>query len=233
MTERGRAKVTRARDMLSIGPSALFWDADGLTIRVDERGAPVPKRVRGTIRLNRATVNTRTFTLEDQGGHRWRPIVPSARVEVDLDAPDLRWRGHGYFDMNIGDEPLERGFSRWTWSRAATPNGATILYDAERRRSGPLSLGLLFDGSGGCDSFAPPLKTVLPSTRWRVARETRSDDGAASVTREFEDTPFYSRSLLNTKLHGQEVACIHESLSLDRFDHPLVKLMLPFRMPRW
>jgi len=154
-------------------------------------------------------------------------------IGVSLDVPDLRWRGDGYFDMNIGDEPLERGFSRWTWSRAATPDGATILYDAERRRAGALSLGMRFDSSGDCASFSPPPKIVLPSTRWRVARETRSDDGDAILTRSLEDTPFYARSLLRTSLGGQKLDCIHESLSLDRFDHPLVKLMLPFRMPRW
>jgi carotenoid 1,2-hydratase len=63
-------------------------------------------------------------------------------------------------------------------------------------------------------------------------RETRSDDGAAVIARTFEDTPFYARSLARTSLAGESLACIHESLSLDRFANPLVKLMLPFRMPR-
>ena len=79
----------------------------------------------------------------------------------------------------------------------------------------------------------PPLAAALPATRfWRVPRETRSDDGRAEVVRTFEDTPFYSRSLLSARLAGEAVRPVHESLSLDRFRNPLVRLMLPFRMPR-
>jgi carotenoid 1,2-hydratase len=178
-------------------------------------------------------INPRAFALEDAGGHLWRPIAPRARVEVALDAPDLSWNGVGYFDMNAGDEPLEAAFSRWTWSRAARPDGATILYEAERRRAEPLALALRFDASGACESFTPPPEAPLPSTRWRVSRRTRSDDGSARIARDFEDTPFYSRSLIETRLGGEPLSCVHESLSLDRFAHPLVKLMLPFRMPRW
>ncbi len=40
------------------------------------------------------------------------------------------------FDSNFGDEPLEAGFRRWTWSRARTRGGAAILYDAERSARG-------------------------------------------------------------------------------------------------
>ena len=50
--------------------------------------------------------------------------------------------------------------------------------------------------------------------------------------RSFEDAPFYSRSLVAAKFQGETVNWINESLSLDRFANPLVRLMLPFRMPR-
>jgi carotenoid 1,2-hydratase len=33
-------------------------------------------------------------------------------------------------------------------------------------------------------------------------------------------------------LDGQSFDAVHESLSLDRFVHPVMQLMLPFRMPR-
>ena len=65
-----------------------------------------------------------------------------------------------------------------------------------------------------------------------MPRETRSDDGRAEVARTFEDTPFYARSYLRSTLRGERVRPVHESLSLARFQHPLVRLMLPFRMPR-
>ena len=48
----------------------------------------------------------------------------------------------------------------------------------------------------------------------------------------YEDTPFYARSLLASTLGGEPVRAMHESLSLDRFRNPMVRLMLPFRIPR-
>ena len=232
MTERGRGRLSRSRDHLAIGPSALRWSDDALTIHVDEVAAPIPRRVRGVIRVEPVGLNTRAFELEAQGRHVWRPIAPLARVSIDLDAPELRWRGSGYFDTNAGDEPLEAGFPFWTWSRARLPDGAAILYDAERRRAAPLSLALRFSHSGDLvETEAPPV-APLPPTVWRLARRTRSDDGAARVISDFEDAPFYSRSLVASVFQGERAHWIHESLSLDRFANPIVKAMLPFRMPR-
>jgi carotenoid 1,2-hydratase len=234
MTERKRAALSQEPTRLGIGPSALHWDGSALTIEIDEVASPIPSRLRGTLRLEPTAINSRAFTLEEQGRHMWRPIAPHARVSLDLDAPDLRWRGDGYFDTNCGDEPLEDGFSYWTWARTGKKDGAaTILYDAERRRDAPLSLALRFDRSGACETFAPPPMTALPRTGWRVARRMRSDDAQASILQNFEDTPFYSRSLVSASLQGETVQAMHESLSLDRFANPLVRLMLPFRMPRW
>ena len=233
MTERGRGAVARDAANLSIGPSSLSWDGDALTIRVDEISAPLPRRIRGIVRVIPMGINPRVFALEEKGAHVWRPIAPRSRVEVDLSVPDLKWRGDGYLDMNAGDEPLEGGFHRWTWSRAAPLGVVEDCRAVCERRAGPLSLALRFDNSGRVEEIAPPPRAALPKTMWRVERETRSDNGAAHITRGFEDTPFYSRSLVATTLLGREVACMHESLSLDRFARNSVRLMLPFRMPRW
>jgi carotenoid 1,2-hydratase len=232
MTERGRNAVFRGRRELGIGSSALSWDGSGLTIDIDEVAVPVPHRIRGAIRVEPTGLNRESFSLDATGRHLWRPIAPSARVSVELVAPDLRWNGEGYFDMNAGCEPLEAGFADWTWSRAALPRGSAILYDAERRQGERLSLALRFDKSGRLERLAAPPIAPLPTTGWRLARRTRSDDGAATVTRSFEDTPFYARACVSTKLFGENVTAMHESLSLVRFANPLVRLMLPFRMPR-
>lgn len=53
-----------------------------------------------------------------------------------------------------------------------------------------------------------------------------------SVSRRLEDSPFYTREILDTHLYGERGPAVHESLDLDRFASPIVKLMLPFRMPR-
>jgi carotenoid 1,2-hydratase len=232
MTERGRKSTMRNRDELAIGKSAMSWDGVALTISVDEVTVPFPSRILGAIRLEPTGLNTKSFVLDAAGRHIWRPIAPSARVSVNLKAPALRWRGEGYFDTNTGSEPLETAFANWTWSRAALSRGASILYEAERRDAERLSLALRFDKSGRFEALDPPPVAKLPLTRWRMARQTRADDGAALVARSFEDTPFYARSLVHARLFGESVASVHETLSLDRLANPFVRLMLPFRMPR-
>ncbi len=232
MTERGCNSLKRTRNVIAIGPSSLEWRDEALIIRVNEISAPLPKRIRGEIRVEPFALNRQEFTLEEQGRHVWRPLAPMARVSLDLDAPDLRWNGHAYLDTNAGDEPLEKGFSFWTWSRARLDDGAAILYDAERRREAPISLAMRFNAAGEIDMLEPPPLAPLPPTKWRVARRTRADNGAAQALLSFEDTPFYSRSLVAGKLQGERVDWINESLSLDRFANPIVRAMLPFRMPR-
>ncbi len=232
MTERGRAAVWRETDTLAIGPSALRWDGAALNVAIDEVCVPFPSKIRGNVRIEPTGLNTHIFPLDANGRHIWRPIAPTARVIVDLDAPDLAWRGEGYFDMNAGAEPLEDGFTSWTWSRGGVSRGAAILYDTIGRDGEKRSLAMRFDRTGRSEPMPPPVLTALPGTRWRVARETRSDDGFASVTRCFEDTPFYARSLISAALFGERVVSVHESLSLKRFASPVVRLMLPFRMPR-
>ena len=149
-----------------------------------------------------------------------------------MQRPALSWRGSCYVDSNYGAAPLEHAFHSWTWSRAHTRAGAAVLYEALRRDGERTSLALAFDRSG-CTPFEPPPPAALPATRWRLSRATRADVGSSpAILSEFEDTPFYSRSLLRTRLLGEEVDALHESLSLDRFRAPWVQMMLPFRMPR-
>ena len=231
LTERGHGRLERGATWLRIGPSALEWDGDGLTIRIDEVTAPIPTRLRGTVRVRPSAIETTVHGLDALGRHRWAPIAPSARVEVALDAPALRWSGPGYLDSNEGDRPLEEDFVRWDWSRAHGPDATTVLYDATRRDGTRSCLALRYRGTGGLEFLPPPPELLLPTTKWRVSRTTRADY-PAFVLRTLEDTPFYARSVLSTR--DGETACtsVHESLSLDRFRAPWVQAMLPFRMPR-
>jgi carotenoid 1,2-hydratase len=175
------------------------------------------------------------YALDANARHRWTPLAPHARVEVDLQQPGLRWSGTGYFDSNSGDEPLERGFARWTWSRADLGDGeAAVLYDMERRDGSRDSLALRFDARGDVTPFdAPPEARLATAPIWRIPRFTRSEPrGAPRVVSTFLDTPFYARSLIESQLLGKRVHSVHESLDLDRFSAPIVQCMLPFRMPR-
>ncbi len=47
MTERGKPAVHRERAAFAIGPSAMVWRGDALTIEIHEIAAPWPRRVRG------------------------------------------------------------------------------------------------------------------------------------------------------------------------------------------
>lgn len=232
MTERGSRRLQQQRDSLAIGPSALRWQGDALVIDVDEVTAPWPQRLRGRITLHPQARTGLDIALAAEGGHRWTPLAPRARVEVQLEQPGLHWRGTGYLDANRGDEPLERRFAAWTWSRAALADGRTALtYDVQPLRGEPLGLALQIAPDGSALPFEAPPVAELPRARWGVCRPVRGPDARLLDT--LEDGPFYARSLVHTTLLGERVTAVHESLSLRRFSQRWVQALLPFRMPRW
>nr|WP_206212259.1 carotenoid 1,2-hydratase [Wenzhouxiangella sp. XN79A] len=232
MTERGRNEVRRDHDSLRVGPSGLHWSGDSLVIELSEWTAPLPRRVRGRIRLRPRVSHGRALDLDPAGRHRWTPVWPEARVEVDLQHPDLRWSGSGYLDHNSGREPLERCFDSWYWLRTETRRGPVVLYDTRYRDGGTSSLALHFDHEGRLHHLPSPTFVRLPKSRWRIDRPTRSEDGQSRIEAVWEDTPFYARSLVNCRLLGEPVTAVHESLALRRFSNYWVQQMLPFRMPR-
>jgi carotenoid 1,2-hydratase len=233
MTERARNAVDRTSETLVIGPSSFGWRDGALVIDLDEIGAPLPRRVRGTIRVTPLAFPARAFSLDAPGRHVWQPIAPKARIDVALDRPGLSWSGQAYLDSNYGAEPLSAGFKEWSWSRAHLSQDAVVLYDALRRDGTLASLALRFDTNGTVIPLDPPPSVSLPKTGWRLARITRADAGHQILVRKtLEDTPFYARALLDTQLYGERAEAFHESLSLDRFRSNIVKAMLPFRMPR-
>jgi carotenoid 1,2-hydratase len=233
MTERGCAALHRTATSLAIGPSALSWEGDALTISIDEFTVPIPSRVRGKVRIHPSAITSVVRSLDGDGHHRWWPIAPVARIEASFDQPDLAWCGSGYLDSNFGDQPLETAFAHWDWSRACLKNRTAVLYDVTRRDGTRLSLAIQCDDAGNAVDFLAPSKTRLPSTAWRVSRETRADRGHTVVVMEtLEDAPFYARSIIDTHVLGERSKAMHESLSLDRFRRPWVRMLLPFRMPR-
>jgi carotenoid 1,2-hydratase len=231
MTERGAVAVSRAPDRLRIGPSSLAWENGDLVIAIDEVSAPLPRRVRGSIRLTPRALPGTEFALDAARRHCWQPVAPKAAITVTLDRPELSWTGTAYMDSNHGAEPLADGFRHWTWSRAHLPGKTIILYDVHRRDGGGATAALGIADDGAITALPRLPVATLPLSLWRLPRATRADSAAVRCAT-VEDTPFYARSLVGSSLYGETARAMHETLSLDRFRSPIVRAMLPFRMPR-
>ncbi len=240
MTERGEADTRQECDCLQIGPSAMRWDNDKLIIDIEERdirlGIPWRRRVKGQIVLTPEMLNTRGFKLDPAGRHCWQAIAPRAHIEVKMDAPDVQWTGSAYLDSNCGSEPIEDGFQSWHWSRAHLGHGrdaqVAVIYEGKRRDGTHFGSALRFGADGVPREEELPLVAPLPRTWWAMKRQTRADKGLASVVKTWEDSPFYARSTVASRLFGESVVAVQESISLDRLVNPVVQFMLPYKMPR-
>jgi len=257
MTERPASEVARGDNQFHIGPSKLALFGDTLTIDIDEYTAPIPRRIQGRVQVHLPVLARKSYLLTPDGGHRWTPYAPHCAVDVNLKQPDLKWAGHGYLDSNRGDEALEDGIKTWTWSRyhGSRPGAAsgqhtagqmpdtpaaevaTILYDVVPRRvsNPPLRFGLTVMPDGDMTSFDLPHTQRLPTSLWRMRRDVPLSDRSetARIVHTAEDSPFYTRSLM-TLANGDQNTLIgmHESLNMDRFRSPLMKAVMPVRMPR-
>jgi carotenoid 1,2-hydratase len=235
MTERSRASVRRSAHELSVGPSRATWDGDSLLIEVDEVSVPIPRRVRGRVRVRPESLCRFVAPLDDGGRHRWGPIAPCSRIEVEFDHPGLKWQGHAYLDCNEGDEPIDRPFTEWDWSRGLLADGSTaVIYDVRQKRGPDRIIAQRFWPDGRSEAFEPPPRQALPRTAWRIDRTMRSDPAVpARVVQTFEDTPFYVRSVLESGLFGERITSVHETLNVPRLVSAPVRWMLPWRMPRF
>ena len=233
-TERDRSALTQEQKRLGIGPSRVTWTGEALEIDIREVSVPVPRPVRGKVRLIPDGLTDSKIELDPEGRQRWWPIAPCARIEVALERPSLSWSGIGYLDSNEGERPLEDSFSFWNWSRASLSGGRTaILYEATHRNGVTEPLGFLCRPGGSVERFEPPAPQQLSRTFWRMQRPTRVDaGGSARVVETLEDAPFYSRSVIETELLGERAHGVHESLCLDRFSQNWVRMLIPWRNPR-
>lgn len=234
MTERGARHAAHSETRFQLGPSMLAWQDDGsLLIHLDERGAPVPLPVRGTIRVRPRAWPATMFDLTGDGRHVWQPIAPLARAEVCLDNPNLAWGGSAYLDSNRGSEPLEDGFSHWNWSRFDVGGETIVSYGMTPRRSEARQLDLRFGADSEVSPLSIPSGQPMDRTMWGVNQSLPCDPGFRPRTvARFEDVPFYSRNHVSTRLHGTVVDGVHETFDGDRLRRGWVKALLPFRMPR-
>ncbi|MEE4185895.1 MAG: hypothetical protein V2J12_09030 [Gammaproteobacteria bacterium] len=233
-TERGRDSLHRSSDALVVGPSSLSWDGTALTIELNELSWPRMGRLRGRLKVYPSAITSRSVLLDTTSWHRWWPIAPKARIEVEFDNPATRWSGDAYVDHNAGQGPLEKSFSSWNWSRAHLRDETAIFYDLERRDQEPLSVALSATSDGELRELdTPPPCAELPATLWRLNRMTRADaETQPEVLRVMEDGPFYARSLLRTRLKGEAATVMQETLSLKRLAQVWIRYLVLYRNPR-
>jgi carotenoid 1,2-hydratase len=230
MTERGRGSLNRSADHFTVGSSSLSWQNGALVIDIDEVCVPIPRRLRGRVRLSADLLYDAPQALDALGRHNWRVVAPNSRIVAEFDAPHISWSGPSYHDMNWGDEPLERCFTGWSWSRVSDGAATLVHYDAERRDGTTKNAALRF-ADGLIEKADAPSLHALPKGIWRMPRDVRSGSAPRLIST-LEDTPFYTRNHVAVTIGGRECDGVHESLSLRRFDTRVVQAMLPFRMPR-
>jgi carotenoid 1,2-hydratase len=234
MTERGKRHIQRKADAYVIGPSALHWDGNALIIDIHEVAVPLPRPVHGRVRVIPQGLSNFVTSLDALGKHRWGPIAPCARIEVEMQAPAVRWKGHAYLDSNEGDEPIDQPFTEWDWSRSTLADGScAVVYDVQPKQGERRVIAQRFSSSGQSSAFDAPQRVALPRSTWWIKRGIRTEQtGTASLLHSMEDTPFYARALVQTALCGERVTAVHETLNLPRLTSLPVQLMLPWRMPR-
>lgn len=242
MTERGNSSLRRDACGLRIGPSSLSMRGDRLLIDFAETALPWPgqrlrpKAVSGRVELIPDSCADRLFDLDPAGRHFWSPRMPRATVSIACDAlPGGGWRGRAYHDLNYGDRPLEQDFIGWDWARGSeVADGDTvILYDAHLRQGTRRRLALRYNGQPEPLALDMPDRQDLPRGFWGVRAGIACDNATRPRLRDrLEDSPFYTRSRVETVLGGQRFDMMQETMDCRRLSHPLVRLMLPFRMPR-
>lgn len=234
-TEHGGTDVRRYRTALVIGQSSMEWENDILTVRFEEKTTPLPGRISGVVRIHPQTLGEdKPFVLDSHGRHRWGPIAPIARAEVEIQRPgNVRWKGLAYVDTNAGSEPLEDGFTSWNWCRTTTKDRMIVTYDAFRRDQSRQIIQHAFYANGQTAPIENLVERSLDKTRWGLSRSMRVDPHTqGQLIRTLEDTPFYSRSEVKGSYLGEYSTGVHESLSLDRWKSRIVQFMLPYRMRR-
>jgi carotenoid 1,2-hydratase len=233
LTERPAASVHREPTALSIGGSSMRWTPSGaLEVLVSERSAPWGQKIAGSILFHPTRLTQEVVPIDGAGNHIWTPVAPLGRVEVKLSHPDVRFSGSAYLDANHGNEPLEEGFSEWSWARITQPGRTLITYDVSTRRGARKLHGLSVDNRGVAPLEAQQHNS-LGFTRFGLTRRMRTPaEAEMHLVRTVEDGPFYARSLIDGSIQGQHACGVHEVVSLDRLVRSWVQFLIPFRMRR-
>ncbi len=236
-SEYGRHALTLAKRRLRVEKSALSYNENGgLEIDIDDITVARRKRLNGLIRVEplEAPLTKDYVTLAD--GHEWRAHVPRARVTANFRGFDFS--GTGYHDENRGIEPIEKGFSSWSWGRFHDGPGTRVFFDTESRGTRTVST---IETGGLVNSEKHAARIVRPSlSNWLLPVPTsyvggRSANGSLRIvqpTRVIDRAPFYVRFLASSARDpGAPLTLgMAEHLSLERTTRPIVRRMVNLRL---
>lgn len=230
------ATAAREPHRLAIGRSSIRWESDRLVVDLDERTTPAPKYnplrrpVRGRVIVHPEAMPELALPIDESGRHHWWPVAPLARIEVDLHEPRLSFRGHGYHDANAGDLALDQSFDTWSWMRARVGDSARLTYDV-RCASGETRAHALEVTPGGSRPLEHTWRAPLERGTWGLRRHARVDrHHGAHTVQSYEDGPFYTRSLVKTRIGGDPVLAMHETLAAHRLRRRWVQFCSSYRM---
>lgn len=233
LTERTVDAADRTASSLQIGQSSMRWEGDRLVVDVRERAPWTRRPITGRVVFTPDFTTDQRLSLDLAGRHSWWPVAPSGRLEVRLTEPNVSFSARGYHDSNAGDESLSAGFREWTWSRAHVGDRSFITYDVELAACGTRHQRAMSIGRDGLRDEENLVTVPMSRTRWGIPRSARSESGhQPRVVMRLEDTPFYSRDVITTKMGGQTVRAMHETFSGTRLAMKPVEFLLPFRMRR-
>jgi carotenoid 1,2-hydratase len=219
--------------------------ADGsFLLRIDDRRVGTRRATVGEIRVSpvRAAGALTPGEVDLAGrAHRWRCVVPHARVRATFTSPALHFEGNGYHDVNTGDEPPARALTRWSWGRAHYGDRTRVFFDAEARDG--QRRHLTFDTrSGRASAWLQPRALrphlgcwLLPMPDGFHAGEgDRGERLALGDARPIERAPFYQRFVAPFPRPdgGAAVLGIGEHVDFERLAHPVVGRMIRMRLAR-
>ncbi|NTW52668.1 MAG: carotenoid 1,2-hydratase [Chlorobiaceae bacterium] len=177
------------------------------------------------------------FTSNSGSSLQWILSVPKAEVEGEIilngyrsaDRRELRFRGSGYHDHNLGTAPMYESIDRWYWGRAFSGRYDLIYYVIFLRGSNtvPVAVMMLNDNETGLQSVMDDVIIAEDNFRRGLFAPThgktlRLRNGSVSVEVRHQEVldagPFYLRygSRLSMDIDGcrqDEVRGISEFLN--------------------
>ena len=244
MSEYGAGAVAGQGEGLEIAGSRIEpLEGGGLRLTLVERSAPlfasaarIGTPVIGQIDLHPLEAPADEVPLPTALGaiHRWRAVMPRARVEASFERPGWKMQGLGYHDVNRGTSRLEESFSRWSWARFHCPDRTLVLYSVAGVGGDRGTLVLDSTASASPVSVPELVEGPMGSVGWGLRLPgwfgPSGDGPRARPDVPIDVAPFYARYLATLSQDGRPLGRgLGEYLDLERFRRREIQFLLQFK----